>query len=251
MVSNLVLLLLALANPVNPVIERAAANAQALWDQLQALQCTERIRQNRLDDSGKVREHKEAAYDYVLFLKTRRASLLVDESRVLQDNAKPSSEALLKTSGFPTLLFLFHPAFRDRFEFDPPVPASNFGGGIVRIGFRARLEMPAMAALKLQGRTYPIHWQGTAWIDEETGVVMQITADLAEPVEVEGLGIRELRADVRYDQTKLGDPARSVTLPSSALITLATAHQRWQNFHEFSSYRVFSVTTSTLPPESR
>jgi hypothetical protein len=242
MILNLSLFVLALSNPV---IERAATNAQALWDQLQALQCTERIRQNRIDASGKVREHQDAAYDYVLFLKTRGTSLLADESRVLHDNNGSVNEAFLKTSGFPTLLFVFHPAFQDRFEFDPPVSASDFGGGIMRVGFRAKLDMPAIAALKLRGRTFPIHWQGTAWIDENTGVVVQITADLADPAELEGLGIRTLRADVRYEQTPLGDPPRSVTLPHTASITLATARQRWENVHEFSSYRVFSVTTAT------
>jgi hypothetical protein len=176
---------------------------------------------------------------------------MVDESRVLQVKGKQAAETFLKTSGFPTLLFLFHPAFEDRFEFDPPAPTSEFGGGIVRIGFRSKLDRPAMAALKLKGRTYPIHWKGSAWVDEGTGAVVQIAADLADPAEVEGLGIKELRADVGYSPTKLGSPPRWVTLPSRAHITLSTARQRWENVHEFTSYRVFSVTTSTESPESR
>jgi hypothetical protein len=234
----------------NAVLDRAAASAQALWDQLPAVQCLERIVQNRATDSGKFSERSDAIYDYVLFLKTRGASLLVEESRVRQDRAKEVANAtFLKTSGFPTLLFLFHPAFRDRFEFDEPDRGND--QGVVRIGFRQKLELPGMAALKVQDRTYPIHWKGSAWVEEQTGKVIQITAELVDPSQLEVLGIRQLRADVTYAPVRLTESQRGVNLPNRAVIKLSTARQQWENVHEFSNYRIFSFTTTTRPPGTR
>jgi len=231
----------------HPVFDKAAASAQSLWDQLPALQCTERIQQTRVLDSGKAQERSESTYDYVIFLKTRGTSLVVDESRVRQNHGEAATDALLKTSGFPTLLFLFHPAFRDRFEFEEPIRAND--QGVVRVTFRQKLDRTAMAALKVQDRTYPIHWKGSAWIDEQTGTIIQISTELADPAELEALGIRELRADVSYGPVKLNESQSWTNLPNRVVITVSTARQQWENVHEFSHYHVFSVTTSTRPPE--
>jgi hypothetical protein len=229
-----------------PLIDRAAEHAQMLWEQLPTLQCTERIAQKLLDESGRTIQHRESSNDYVLFLRSRGSHFVVEESRVPQDKGKPADETLLSTSGFPSLPLLFHHAFSDGFEFDESLVGS--GQEIVAVLFRAKPDVRPMAALKVSGRVYPIHWRGIASVQQSTGAVVRIQAYLADPREVEALGIRDLNVDVQYSQTAVGDPPRSLVLPIRTIVRLTTARQRWETTHEFSHYRSFSVTTTTRPP---
>jgi hypothetical protein len=229
-----------------PVIDRAAEHAQMLWEQLTTLQCTEHISQKLLDESGKTTHQRESFNDYVVFLKNRGTHFVVEESRVPQEKGKPADETLLSTSGFPSLPLLFHPAFSDGFEFDETLVGS--GQDVVAILFRAKPDMRPMAAVKVSGRVYPIHWRGIATVEESTGAVVRIQAYLADAREVEAVGIRDLNVDVQYSHTAVGDPPRSLVLPSRTVVRLTTARQRWETTHEFSRYRSFSVTTTTRPP---
>jgi hypothetical protein len=232
----------------HPTVDRASHYVEMIWAQLPELLCTERIDQTRRDDTGKIRDRRERSYDYVLFLKKSGTSLVAEESRVVQRDAKQPDDAFLASGGFPSLVFLFHPAFIDRFEFDDPVRVPD---GTVSVRFRSKTNQTAMAAVKLRGRAYPIHWQGTAWIDEVSGAVARIEADLADVAEVAPLGIHELHADIRYGAVVMPQLSRSLNLPLRANIRLTSARQRWENTHEYSNYRRFSVTTSTRPPGVR
>ena len=230
------------AQAITP-LDRAARTAESFWDEFTTVQSVERVTQTKLQDDGKVVASHTSEFDYVAVLKARSASVAVEESRLPRANAEMgTTDQFLLTSGFPTLLLMFHPHFSKKFDFwespDPNAPA-----GSIRMAFKSRSDERSMSALRLKGRLYPILWRGFAWIEPTTGNVLRIEASLATPMD--DVGLSELRAEVEYKPVALRGSEQSYRLPSRATISVRTPKQHWRNVHEFTGFRLFTVTTST------
>ena len=243
---TIVALILAMTATQETAVDRAGHAAESFWQQFTAVQCKERISQTRSRLDGKVLASHFEDFDYVAFLKMSHDGLSVEESRV----ARPSFPeqvpgTLLTTSGFPTFILMFHPDFRERFEFTEVFAAEP--AGLRRIDFKSNAEAQSMSALKLKDHLYPIYWKGTAIVDASSGAVHKIEAVLDRPMD--DLGLSELRIEVEYSPAKLAGVADAYWLPARATISLKTPRQAWRNLHEFSEYRRFSVTTSTGNPK--
>jgi hypothetical protein len=208
----------------------------------------ELVTQFRLREDGKVLSTQTTEFDYVALLEPRSGGIAVEESRVLRSRASETKDSFLLTSGFPALLLMFHPDMRGKFQFhDSPVPEESERTD--RIAFRSKPEERSMSALRLKERLYPILWKGFAWIEKGTGNVVRIEASLDSPMV--DLGLSELRADVEYKPSDLRDGGVKYQLPSRVTVWVRTPKQQWRNVHEFSGYRLFSVTTSSRRDSSR
>jgi hypothetical protein len=240
---------LALAEPQDSVIDRAGRMAESFWTQFTAVQCTERIVQNKLRADGKVTVTRASEFDYVAFLREERSGLSIEESRVARSAAPlESQQQLLLTSGFPALLLMFHPEFRGRFVFEEG-SADEIRGGAVRVAFKSKPEAQSMSGLKLKDRVYPILWKGTAWLDPTSGAVRRIEAALA--ASMDDIGLADLRVEVEYAPASLAGAQQPYWLPTRATISVKTLRQEWRNVHEFSQYKRFAVSTSTSENESK
>ena len=233
--------LLLLAAERSP-IDQAGQVAVSFWSQFPGVKCTERVVQTKLRANGDVATSRKSEFDYVAFLKSQAGTLSIEESRIARSAAKPDEQhELLLTSGFPSFMLMFHPDFRDRFEFQ--TPASATPGGVIPVAFKSRPDAHSMSALKLRDRTYPILWTGVAWIDAKTGAISKIEAEMG--TSMEEFGLSGLRAEVEYEPVMLS--AASIWLPRRATVSLRTPRQQWRNVHEYTDYRLFSVTTSSQP----
>lgn len=160
---------------VLPLLARTAGVVSRFQEQFPSLSCTELVTQTKIGEHGKVLVHKRAAYDYLMLLQVAGDDLTVDESRILQGKEqKASDRALLTTSGFSTLLFIFHPLYENSFRFTPQ--GRDPLSGYERVRFEHIRGTPSPSVLQLRGREYPIEWQGTAWIDAPSGSVVRIDA---------------------------------------------------------------------------
>jgi len=225
------------------LLRKAGARVEAFQDQFQAVTCTERLVQTKLGENGKAIIRKESAFDYLVVFQVKDGDLAVDESRVLRGKPeKAGDQALLATSGFSTLLLIFHPLYRDDFRFIPqgPDPLTK----LERVRFEHIHGKRSPSVLELRGRNYPIDWQGTAWIDEASGNIARIDAGIESPMD--DVGLKKLETDVRYAPVHFASaPDFSSWLPQTAIIEAGTVHQHWRNEHQFTQYRQFAVDTSS------
>ena len=224
---------------LSAILDHATQNAEAFWSQVSAIECTEQISQTRVKADGKIAAHRSSTFDYVVTLKTNGPALIVDESRIPQKSTE-GGESLLLTSGFPMLMLIFHPDFRDRFEFD----VDEAEGKIL---FRTKATARSFSAVKIDGRMYPIRWNGTAWVDPIHGAVRRIEASSPSMMDI---GIDQMNVVVEYGSVPVGQKSTAFWLPSRATISLRSPRQQWKNVHEFRSYKLFSATSTTITPEA-
>ena len=238
MLLTTLILVTAQANP----IDEAGRMAVTFWSQFPGVKCTERILQTKLRENGEVIINRKSEFDYVALLKHQAGGLSIEESRVALSGSTPDEQnELLLTSGFPSFMLMFHPDFRDRFEFQEPGVLTSDGS--ITVAFKSRPDAHSMSAFKLRDRTYPILWKGLVWINGKTGAISRIEAELGSSMEE--LGLSGLRAEVEYAPVMLS--GSSIWLPRRATVSLRTRRQQWRNVHEYTNYRLFSVTTSSQP----
>jgi len=224
------------------IVDRAEKAAELFWQQFTAVRSLEHVTQEKLKDDGTVVAKRSADFDYLALLATKGGSVAVEESRVPRTRVADKPEEFLKTSGFPALLLMFHPDYRDRFQFEES-PNSDVPPGLMRVAFRSRPNLHALSAVKLNGRLFPILWKGFAWIERNTGAITRMESTLDVPMA--DIGVSELLATVEYEPVGLSKTSQTYRLPVRVSVIVRSQRQQWRDTHEFSGYQLFTVTTST------
>jgi hypothetical protein len=152
---------------------------------------------------------------------------------------------MLITNGMSTMLVVFHPYYRDSFEFQARPEEYVDGRATVPIAFTEIPGRRTPAALALRGREYPLYLQGTAWLDKASGAVVKMDASLLH--EMTDVGLRSLSIHVEYKATRLGSDAPQVMMPALAVVDVTTPRQHWRNTHFFGNYQSFSTNVEQEP----
>ncbi len=242
-------LLAALPLPVNSqrasTQEDPIAHAQkqitAYLAQLADLHCTETVTQEKLAESGHVEHSARAQFDYLIMMSGNGDEFQLNESRIesAADKAKQSQLPLLVTNGVSTILLVFHPYYRDGFEFTVQPDEVVDGRPATPIHFAHVPGRRTPAALALRGRTYPLDLQGTAWLDRASGNVVKVEANLLQ--DMSDVGLRSLDMHVEYKPVSLRGASAPLVLPTLAEVDVSTPKQHWRNTHRFDHYQSFST----------
>jgi hypothetical protein len=225
------------------LLDRAGKRVKDFWDQMASVTCTEALVQEKMNEKGKVAVSARSSYDYLISMRWDGQGLMVDESRIPIGSPlkKTPQGALLSTQGFATLILIFHPEFQSGFSF--AVDGMEPGTALIRVAFVAKKGGVSPAALSLKDRTYPIAWEGVAWMDPNEGVITKIQAHWKDPAEE--IGLKNLSSEVNYVPIIFRGGERAWWLPEKARVDVKTVHQEWRNTHQFTNYRLFSVETRT------
>jgi len=225
---------------IGGLLERVGSSVERSWRELGTVSCTERLAQRKLKTGGKVVHRKDSTFDYLVLLKLHGTELTVEESRVLRGaKGKTKDDALLQTSGFSTLLLVFHPHYQDSFRYRLAGEELLASTPAVRVAFTHIPGTRSTSALRLGEQDYPLDFRGTAWVEPNGGRILRIEAGLVKPII--GLGLQLLSSDVRYQPVHLASTDEVYWLPSEARIEAKTTRQHWINVHSFSDYKRYSV----------
>jgi len=222
------------------LLRRTARNVEKFWDQLQAVNCVETVDQQKLNPNGKLMFRQKTDFDYIAILQLTSNDLIVDESRTLVKQPEHENKLpLLITNGFSTFSFIFHPFYQGSFDYSTPEAVQVDGRTLLEVKFRHVPGTRSPSVLRLKQREIPVEWQGTAWIEPESGAIVRVSANLGNSMQ--DMGLKSLTADVRYAPIDFKGDASAHWLPASATIEVETPHQRWRNTHTFDKYKLFSV----------
>jgi hypothetical protein len=236
--------------PVKPtslpaLLERLGKTVEVFREQFPAVACTEKLSQVKLGSKGEVVLRQESQADYLIFMKLINNDLLVEESRVQKGRAqKHNGTPLLVTSGFATLILIFHPLYQDSFEFSQVSEEMLEGRRVVHLHFQHIKGTRSTAVLRIGTKDEPLDLQGNAWIEPDNAAVVRINAELSVPLTDRGLNT--FNTDVHYAPVRFASAANSFWLPSTAAIEVGTRLQHWRNTHWFTDYRRFSVSAESV-----
>ncbi len=233
------------AQSVVPVslVDQAQKQVVSYIGKLADLHCTEDVLQEKLKPNGGTELTSKSQYDYFLYMQGSSYDFQLSESRLEVGTQKPARQPLLLTNGFSTLLLVFHPYYRDAFEFTAGPSESLEGRSVVPVHFAHVKGARSPAALALRGREFPLDLEGTAWLDSNSGQVVRMDAGLEH--EMSDVGMKALKIRVDYQPSpKASD---HFMVPAKAVVELQTPRQRWRNTHTFHNYKLFSAEATQDP----
>jgi hypothetical protein len=235
----------ACAADVNTIVDRASRQVATFLDQMSDVKCSEHVTQIKLDKNGHTTYQENSSFDYLVLLQASSDELLLNESRLSDAHDQQRNRKnvpLLITNGFSMLMLIFHPYYRNSFEFAAMPDESIAGHRTARVQFTHIPGTRTPAALAVRGREFPLELTGTAWIEPETGQVEKLAIRLAK--DMSDVGLKSLTAEIEYDPIQLPGWAQTYRFPSLATVEVETLRQRWRNIHRFSNYKRFLVDTS-------
>lgn len=228
---------------LDDLLKRTSARTADSIEKFSEVKCTERVRQQKLSDDGKVERDIESSYDYLVIFTDAGGELSLDESRLPLQEGKADKKhvPLLVTNGFATLFLVFHPYYTASFQFTALEDEVVAGRSLKKVGFSYVRGTRSPAALSLRGREYPLQLSGTAWIEPQSGAITKIAADIGNSME--DVGLKMMHSEVEYAAVPSQGPKAVDWFPARASVELRTMRQHWLNTHMFTRYQRFSVST--------
>lgn len=229
------------------VLTLAEKQIKELLAELADVHCTETVVQQKLSEDGRVQASAKEQFDYLIMISGHEEDFQMSESRIEDPSwrHKLLSTPMLMTNGMATVLLVFHPYYREGFDFTT-LPAETIDGrAAIPIQFKHIGGRRTPAALALRGREYPLELQGTAWLDRESGKIVKVDASLVH--DMSDVGLRALTIHVEYKPTRLGSNGAEIVLPTFAVVDVSSLHQHWRNTHYFGNYRSFSTNAEQDP----
>jgi len=141
--------------PVN-LVDEAQKQVVAYVAKLADLHCTEDVVQEKLKPNGGTELSSKSQYDYFLYMQGNSYDFQLSESRLEIGTQKPARLPLLLSNGFSTLLLVFHPYYRNAFEFTAGPQESIEGRSVIPVHFAHIRGARTPAALALRGREFPL-----------------------------------------------------------------------------------------------
>ncbi|MFN8006695.1 MAG: hypothetical protein U0V70_06695 [Terriglobia bacterium] len=233
-------------NSLDAVLELTGKRVDQLLERFSEVTCTEVVTQARINPGGKVITQARTSFDTLIILQTTDDEISIEESRLEQGKplkGKKTERSLLVTNGFSVLLLVFHSYYRNSFDFELGEVRDWEGKKLQEVRFQHIRGRRSPSALQLRGREYPLEWQGQAWVEPRTGTVARMNASLK--TSLEDIGLKSLSSEVLYQPVTFVGAGETQWLPSVAMIEAESLKQHWKNTHQFSNYRLFSVSTST------
>jgi hypothetical protein len=225
------------------LVDQAQQQVVDYVNRLADLHCTEDVVQEKLRANNNIEVSRHFEYDYFLYMQGNSYDFQLSESRLEVGTSKPAHTSMLLSNGFSTLLLVFHPYYRNGFEFTQGSVEARDGRSVVPVHFVHIAGARSPAAMALRGREFPLDLEGTAWLDASSGQVVHMDAGLAK--DLSDVGLRTFKVEVDY--TPSPNHADRFMVPTRAVIDLETPRQHWRNIHTFHNYKTFSAEATQDP----
>jgi hypothetical protein len=204
----------------------------------------ERVRMERLGNSGIVEESNERSFNYLFELRRERNEFNVEEFRT-DNNGRPLPRERLAgfsylTSGYAASCIFFHPRFQpvSRFRY---LGKQGSGPKAYVVAFAQKPEMGvSMSNFQVEGRPPEMLFlQGLAWIAPDTFQIVQLRTDLLAPrIDI---GLTRQTSQIWFSEVRFVSPSQSFWLPREVIVTAESMGKKFRNRHRYTEYTLFVV----------
>jgi tetratricopeptide (TPR) repeat protein len=225
---------------LNQVVERAGARVEELVRNVDRFTATEEMEHESLSPLGVQVARDSRRFNYLVMIRQIGGRALdVQEYRdgTVSLDIFP---AHLATLGMPALALVYHPYYRDEYEFMCEGRGEWRGRPSWVVHFRQRDDrMSEMRAYRVNGMSFPVHLKGRAWIDADTSQILAMEADMVRPLpEIRLVRDHQL---IEYGPVEFVRNKTTLWLPKSADWYCSLAQKRYHRRHSFSNFLLFSV----------
>jgi len=229
-----------LACPLEDVLDEASLRLRSFVDAVNRISATESLDDEILDRAGFPTKHESRTFTYVASIQEASPGILrVDEYR----NGSAALDLFpehIATLGLTSMALIFHPLFKDDYEFTCEGLSHWKDGRAWQVHFRQKPERPVrMRAYRSGDQFSPVALRGRAWIATDTYQVVSIETDIVAPIPKIRLKAEHIFID--YAPVKFHKNNQELWLPQNAELFVDYAGQRMHRRHFMHEYMLFSV----------
>jgi hypothetical protein len=225
----------------NEILAHSRKLISQFFEQTSNVVCTEDVSQIIVGKNNKAVYKEESVFEYQMQTNSRSGTFRLAETREAKKAAfRDPYKTLLITNGFASMLLVLHENYESSYFFEPVSEEEIDGRVALKVHFSSVPGAASPAAVQLRGRNYPLQLKGELWIDEDSGAIVKLISSL--DVNLEDLGLKELRSEIHYSLVEFHSPEESYWMPASATIDVETPKQHWRNVHRFTEYKRFRAT---------
>jgi hypothetical protein len=187
-------------------------------------------------------------FDYIILSRqSPEGDPVLEESRT-DLNARPEkAEKTLHAIGFAHLSLLFLPGRMLESTYRLLGQQKMYGHEAYVVAFAELPERVTFAGeIASGGITYPLLYQGIAWIDEVTFRIVRLRTDLLAPLP--DIQVQWLSSDLQFSEVRIADLALPLWLPHQVELTWRQGDDLVGEMHLYTKYRLFHATARMLPP---
>jgi len=166
---------------------------------------------------------------------------LADLERWTLEASAHNKESLPLSQGFANSWVHFYPSNRSQSTFRYLGQQRINGHNNFVIAFA---QVPAAVRspgeLRFEGNSFPIYYQGIAWVEESGFRIVHLRTDLLAPLRA--VHLQRLTAEIYFGETKVAqsDP---LWLPQKVVVTSEVSGEVFQEQHLYSDYHAYGVET--------
>lgn len=201
---------------------------------------TEQLTHERIDANGQPSTPEKRTFNYLVSIEELRpGNLDVEEFRGIGASLGDFPDEIA-TLGLPSMVLVFHPAYRSSFEFACEGLARGDTGAAWLVHFRQKPDASnTLLVYRTEKRTSAIALKGRAWIAADSFQVERLETDLVSPhPEIRLVG---QHTDIAYAPVRFRTKDVSMWLPQYADVYMDWGGKRIHRRHGFSNFMLFSV----------
>jgi hypothetical protein len=191
-------------------------------------------------------------FDYLILVRrSTDGTQTLEESRAdlkaPNDKRLKREQKILHGIGFEYLWLLFLPANAPESSYRLLGHQKMYGHETYVVGFAqspARVKQPG--EIDLSGETYPLLYQGIAWIDKATFRIVRLRTDLLAPLPA--IQLERFSSDLRFEPIDIADLKVALWLPRQVELIWMQGGQMSGELHVYTKYSMFHATVRVLPP---
>jgi tetratricopeptide (TPR) repeat protein len=238
--------------PLQKIQEETSQRVSEFVSAVNSITATETLEHEVIDARGLPSKHESRSYTYVVSLQQIRPGFYkIEEYR----NGKTGQDIFpdhLAMFGLTSLVMIFHPAYRDEYEFSCEGLSQWHGGKAWQVHFQQRPDKPArVRGYRVGNQTFSLSLRGRAWIATDSFQILSLETDLVSPVPQIPLNAEHI--SIQYAPVQFHASKKELWLPQSAELFVDFDVRRVHRSDHFSDYLLFSVDEnqkiSTPPPQ--
>lgn len=169
------------------------------------------------------------------------AAALADLERRSLEASSRNKGALPLSQGFANSWIHFYPANRPQASFRYLGVQNLDGRQTSVIAFaQTPAAVPSPAELHFEGQSFPIYYQGIAWVEESNSRILKLRTDLLSPLNA--VHLQRLTAEVYFGESRIAQND-VLWLPQRVKVTVAVNGDVFEEQHFYSGYRAYGAET--------
>lgn len=225
------------------ILRAAGKNASQFVSTLQEFSAMEDYQSVEINRDESLESPRIRRFSYVVAIEDPRPNVI--EIREIRNQGVVTSElpGRLADLGAPALALVFHPIYRDDFEWkcEGLGEWNNKPAWLVHFQQRADRPTSLLAAYETPSHEYALPLKGRAWISQN-GAVMHLETDLTHGMTA--IDLMRQHFSIDYQPVSFKSHEVQLWLPESVDVYLQYQGHFIHNFHRYSNFKLFWVGTS-------